>query len=912
MKKNLKICVENSAADERLRLFDMNARERLIDAGMTPDEIHKKSARVSGAWRFSERERIVLSLPNSDLSAYRYLTFSLFAVNGAGGSFSLFFDSSEGGDASSGYEITLPISHDGWNDYRIELPFVRARRSPLGWDRIRSIDFDCVSGGQSNREDTVLYLDTLYVNRLLAAPLYETMAELKGAAVLAKGGEYAIVNRRRVSLSFDGAHVRPFEERGVLWIPMGAIATVMAHTAVADNKAHTLSFTYRRKKYAFEARIAMMQVDGVRQSIPFAPTERDGVLFFPAEFVRDFFRWRQIFTDPTGLIVLSNRKNIFDRTLDAGRIRQLVADLTFYRPTGEEIVADLHKKIKSPGRGRLLATYDELMSLRKLAKSDPALRARVDALKALCREAEEIEFPTDDEKALTDALNRAPKRLISLAMLYRVTGDKQYCEQTAILAEAIAALSDWRSDSMPTVAGVALGMSVAYDWCHHMWSEARKAVIERAVLRNALRPAALAYAGKGIMWDVGSAQSASINAGFLASALALADVYPETALKILRSVLRNLEPLMENFAPDGGYAEGMCAWEGAITGAALTVRMLETACDSDYGFASMPGFLAGAMLSTYAETANGAWNYGNCAARALDTSILSYFTQKTGDPVYAWLRQRELIAKKKAITPYDILFYTPVDDSATFELPLDAVYRRVGLAVMRADWSGEGMTLCLHGGRNNDREGDLDAGSFILECAGERFFAETGGNEAIPMLLRRRAEGQNTHVIDPTDEAIPDQNPAASAPVVEMRSSEERVYAIVDMRETNDKLVRARRGVMLTDDRQVAVIQDEAVLSEAGVAIWHAYTPAEVELNRSGRVARLTLNGKTLVCRLCGIGAPARFEAEKVGESGLTHLFVRVEGRDRLRMAVACHLATEDEGLGARRYEVVPMSRWGE
>ncbi len=912
MKKNLKICVESSAADERLCLFDVNAYEALEQAGMKPDTVHKKSAHISGAWRFAERTRVSLSMRRADLTPYRYLTFSLFAVNGAGGSFSLFFDSSEQGDSSSGYEVTLPIPRDGWNDYRVELPFVRAWRSPLGWDHIHSIDLDCIRGGQSNRVDTVLYLDTLFVNREMAAPLYESMPELKGAAAFAKGGEFAIVNRKRVSLSFDGAHIRPFEENGVLWIPMGAIATVMAHTAVADNRAHTLSFTYRRKKYTFEARIAMMQVDGVRQSIPFSPAERDGVLFFPAEFVRDFFHWRQIFTDPTGLIVFSNRKSVFDRVRDAGQIRQLVADMTFYRPTGEEIVSDLRKKIKSPGRGRLLASYDELMSLRKAAKNDPVLHARVDALKALCRDAEPIVFSSGDGAENTATLIRASEQLVSLAMLYRVTGDKRYCECTAVLAEEIAALPNWHDSSMATVSTVAFGMSVAYDWCHHMWSEARKAVIERAILRRALRPAAEAYAGRGNMWDTGSAQSAAINAGFLASAFALADLYPETTLKILRAVLRNLEPLMEGFAPDGGYAEGMRAWETAITGAALVVRMLETACGSDYGFASMPGFTASAMLATYAETASGVWNYGNCAAEPSDTSILSYFTQKTGNPVYAWLRHRELIAGKKAITPYDILFYTPVSDSTTFELPLDAVYRRAGLAMMRADWRGEGMMLCLHGGKNNDRGGDLDAGSFLLECAGERFFAETGGNEAIPMLLRRRAEGQNTLVIDPTDESVPDQNPAASAPIVEMRSSEDRVYAIVDMSATSDKLVRAKRGVMLTDDRSVAVIQDEAVLAESGVAIWHAYTPAAVELSRSGRVARLCMNGKILVCRLCGIGAPATFEVESLGESGLSHLFVRVEVKDRLRMAVACHLARDGERLAERRYEMMPMSKWGE
>lgn len=906
-------------ADEPLCLVDMNQYDLIERCGMIPDLVHKKTAHISAAWRFAEKTRVSIPQNGANLSTYRYLTFSVFSANGAGGSFSLFFDSSEKKDGTSGYVCTLTIAHDGWNEYRVELPFLRAIGSPLGWDHINSIDFDCVLGGQSNRHETVLYLDTLFVWQEMAKPLYVTMPELKGAAVFAKNGNFAIVNRKRVALSIDDTDVRPFEEKGVLWIPMGAIAAVIAHNAVADNKACTLTFTYRRKKYAFEAKSAMMQVDGVRQSIFFAPIAREGILFFPAEFVRDFFHWRQIFTDVTGLIVFSNHKKIFDTARDAKRIWQLVADMTFFRPTGEEILADLHKKIKNPGRGRVLATYDELMQLRKLAKSDDNLKEYVVALKqaygadSAPYEAEPISvrLPRTDAELAMD-LERAAEKLIAFSMLYRVTGDKLYCERAAKEAEALAEFTDWKSDSMLTLSTVAFGMSVAYDWCHHMWSEARKALIERAILRNALRPGVEAYQGKRSMWDTGSANGAKINAGFLASALALADLYPETTLRLLNHILRNAEPVMEAFAPDGGFAEGVCAWETGATYMALIARMLETACDTDYGFSQLPGFASTAYFPTYTETDNGAWNYHNCQARPIDTSILSYFSKKTGNPVFTWLRRRELITGKKAVTPWDILFYQPVDDNASFELPMDVVYRRSGIAVMRSDWSGAGMMLGFHGGRNNERDGDLDAGSFMLECAGERFFAETGGNEALSMLLRHRAEGQNTIVVNPTAESIPDQKPGAVAPLTEMRSSHDRVYAVMDMTDTNDAILRAKRGVMLANDRTVAVIQDEIVLRDAGTVVWNAYTPAEVRLNKSGRVAKLKMGGKTLVCRLLGVGHPARFEELEMGESGLTRLSVRVDGKERLRLAVICYLEKDGDKRLQRHYDMLPMSKWSE
>ena len=900
MKKNLKIYIEQLPADEPLCLIDMNHYDRIEASGFSPDLVHKKSAHISAAWHFAEKTRVGFGMDDADLTAYRYLTFSVFSVGGAGGSFSLFFGDAERKD---GYEYTCPIARDGWNDYRIELPFMRAVRTPKGWDHIDSLSFDCVFGGQSNRADTKLYFDSIFVWKQFAPPLYTATPELKGAVAFAKNGGFAIVNRKRVSLSMDNATVKPFEKDGVWWLPMGVIAAVMAHTAVADNKAETLTFTYRRKKYAFSAEVRSVLVDGERIALDFAPIAREGILFFPMDYVRDFFHWRQIFIDKTGLLVISNRKNVFDSVKDADLIWRLIAEMTFEHPTGTRILSDLHKKISNPGKGRVLATYEELMQLRRDGKTDATLKETVTALKK--------EYGVGSEQYAKEPnaldISAAKNAMVAFSMLYRATGDKQYCERAAVEAEAMASLSDW--GDVASIATAAFGMAVTYDWCHHVWSEARKAMIERAMLRNALRPAVEAYNGRRATWDMGCAKGAEINAGFLAAAFALADIYPETTLKILDHLIRNVESFMQAFSPDGGFSEGAVAWEKGAMSVALIVRMLDVACGTNYGLAAAPGFLSTAYFPIYAETECGAWNYHDCKDTLLDTSVMSFFTKYTGNPVFAWWRRREIVSGKKKVTPMDVLFYESVDPSTKHELPLDAVYRRAGLAMMRQDWTGEGMTLCLHGGKNNDRDSDLDAGSFILEWAGERFFAETGGVDSLPILLRRRAEGQNTVVVNPGNEHIPDQNPGATAPFVEMKGAADRAFAVVDMSGTNDMILRAKRGAMLDDNRMVAVIQDEIQLAEAGDVVWNAYTPAEVTLNKSGRTATLTLNGKTLICKLCGIASPVCFTAEKIGESGLTRLQIRVEAKDRVRVAVVCYPSDRD---AASNYEMTPMSKWAE
>lgn len=912
MKKNLKGCVDMIEAGEPTVLVDMNQYDLIEQSGMTPDLVHKKSAHMSGAWHFADTERVRIPIAVGVLADYRYLTFSVFSVRGAGGSFSLMFDNGAEGDGKNGYECSFSIKRDGWNDYRVELPFMRAVGEPSGWDRITYVCFDCVVGGQANRTDTVLYIDDLFGWEEMAPPAYVTMPELKGAAVFSKSGSFSIIDRKRISNTADGVVARPFESNGRLWLPMAPVAAGIARSAVVDNRAFTLSFTYRRKKYVFSGDSDRMTVNGVEEQLGFYPAVLGGTLFFPMEFVKNFFHWRQCYVDPVGLIVLSNRRNVFDSVKDEETVWQLIADTTFTRPDADRILNDLHRHFPNPARGRLFASFDELMELRRTAKNDAALKGYVSLLKAEygTKSAAYAEMPVSAETVDADVLSSVAKRLTAFSMLYRVTGDKQYAERAALDAEALAALNDWSLGSLSNVGRVALAVAICYDWCHHVWSEGRKATVERGMLRNAMRPGVEVYHGKGKMWRAGSVQAAEVNAGMLAMALALADVYPQTAYKLLSCILRNLEPCFAAYAPDGGYAEGVAAWEKSSRALALTVAMLKKACGTDYGLASAPGFTATAYFPIYTETVNGAWNYHDCAASSVDTSMAFLFSRMNEDPVPAWMRRQQLLLAQKKVDPFDILFYVPVDDAATPQLPLDAVYRKAGLAAMRSGWGREATFVGLHGGSNLVAGGDLDAGSVILEMGGERFLVETGGESALPMLTRRRAAGQNTLTVDLVAEPAPDQNPDAVARLTEMRSVDERAYAVVDMTTTNDAILRGKRGVLLCESRRVAVIQDELTLSNAAEVVFTAWTRAEVALSRGGRVATLTQNQKTMAMRLCGVSA--RFTVEKAEGTDLSLLKVCVGVKEKLRMAVVCRLLAEGENGSEKAYELIPMSKWSE
>ena len=912
MKKNLRSMIETWQESPAQILVDMNQYDLIESTGMKPDLGHKKSAHMSAAWRPRELDRVVIPMGGSDLSGVRYLTFSVCSVGAAGASFRLLFNNDPTGKNTGGYTTTVQIAKDGWNDYRIELPFMHGVANCEGWNNIGSIVFENPANLPTDGRAPVLYFDSFYVYESDIAPVYAKIPELKGAAVFSKTGNYSIVDRKRIPNSIDESEAKPFEEDGVLWLPMAPVAAGIAFSCVVDNRALTLNFTYRRKKYAFSANSNRVTVDGVEEALGFFPRERQGTLFFPADYVREFFRWRQMFVDGMGLVILSNRKNIFQSGRDSAIIWQLVAATTFCRPEADRVLGDLRRRF-SASRGRLLLSHDELMQLRRRAKEEPALAEYIKALKAeygtasAAFKAEPIVAAMPrSAKMLTEDLVASAEKIIAFSTLYRVTGDKKYCERAAIECEALASFSNWDYHLMSSVGTVSLAVAICYDWCHHVWSESRKAIVERAMLRNGMRIGLECYDGKRRMWIEGGKAASIANAGMLAMALTLADIYPETSLKLINRVLRNVEPCFAAYAPDGGYSEGVTAWEKSARSLALIIAMLQKACGNDYGLASAPGFAATGYYAIATETANGMWNFNDSAARPTDTSMMFWLSEQYNNTAYAYVRRQQLLAGEKRVSPFDILFYVPVDDAFVPTLPKDVVYRKAGLAIMRSGWKKEDTFVGLHGS-NNGTNANLDAGSVIMDMAGVRFFAAANGIESVPGVAAR----QNTIVVNPPQNHAPDQEDYANAKIVEMKGREDRIYAVVDMTATNQSILRGKRGVMLTDNRQTVVIQDELVLTAPGEILWTVYTPAEVEILNGGKVAKLSAEDKVLKCQIGGFGK-AKFAAEKVEDSELTRLYIRAEVKDRLRLSVAAKVIGEGDDFDAKLYDVAPISTWND
>ena len=889
MKKKLRNCIERPVLGERADLFNPGDPNVARSAGLLPDVNHARTA----VWRFSERSSVRFPLNAQAFSAFRFFTFSVWAVSGAGGTFVLRLESDETLGGKSGYTCLLPITRNGWNDYRIELPFSGVAGEPLGWDFIRAVVLDCEIGGQDNSKDTVLSIGQMSLWKGNAPQLYVKRPELKGAAAFSKAGSFAIVNRQRVPVAPDAnLRAKPFEENGVLWLPMAPIAAVLGAKASADDRAQTLHFVYRRNAYRFGAQPFYME-NGARVELRFRPQFVNGTLFFPADFICAFFHWRYVFRDITGLVILSNRKQIFNRDLEGPFIRILNAELTLAKPGGRQILEDLHRRWEGSARDRLLLSHEGWMNLRRACKTDDYAAFLLEKLKAGYGKksdpyrAKPLFTSFETQEAEPAKMQAAADRMIAFGALWRLTGDKAFAERAAAEGEALAGV-EWAAKEEPAaVAHAALAISLCYDWCRLTWDEARKMKMERALLRGFLRPILETYQESAIRWRATPEIAARVYAGLTAAAFVLSDVFPETAVRTLEKIISGVpHDCLSCYAPDGGFAEGAYAWQTCTAALTALLAMFVSCCGNTYGMEFLPGFLQTALFGTVIETARGAWDPRKGDATVLNASFLPWFAA-SGDDLPARLRREEVAAGKKQPDVWDLLFWAEqkkAAGAAKAELPPDAVYRRAGLAILRSGWDENAMRLSLHGGCNAF-DGIADAGSFGLDCEGKTFF--TG---ACALLVNGAQVG------------------SANVALVQARGATDRAFAVVDTGELASAVKRGKRGVCLSANRSVAVIQDELTVSEPVDLLWTAYTPATVSEKRR-RSLVLEQDGKKLLCRIAG--ATAQWKAEPA-EGGLTRLTIALRAEGKVRLAVCCKAYSEWDNPNEAFYAVEPIAKWGE
>ncbi len=506
----------------------------------------------------------------------------------------------------------------------------------------------------------------------------------------------------------------------------------------------------------------------------------------------------------------------------------------------EHPLATLHR-----AHPRLIATPADFARLQSLVKSDP-LAARLYA--GLKRHADRaLSQPTVVHRLigprLLDQSRLCLDRVYTLAMVYRIGGQKQYLDRAVTELRAAAAFPDWNPSHFLDVAEMTHAFAIGYDWLYADLSPEDRATFRRAIQEKGLDQAIPLYKSHG-WWTKSTFNWSQVcNGGMTLGALAIADEDPTRAEFIVRAAAQSIPLALASYAPEGGWAEGPGYWDYATSYTTYYLAALQTALGTDFGLSEMPGFAHAGDFRIYFQGPAGTFNYADAHSGAGIASEMFWLARRFHQPVFAWdeLRHLEHGGRLPAL---DLLWYQPEGQSPKAAgWPLVRMFRGVDVAFLRTDWEDpRALWIGVKGGDNKANHSHLDLGSFVLDKYGVRWASDLGSdNYNMPgyfgkqrfTYYRLATQSHNTVLIDGEN-----QDTKAAAPMI-LRDG----VAVIDLsRAYPGKITRFIRTVRL--DAGTAIFRDEIEAAQPVEALWGMVTEANVTLD--GSHARLQKGGESL------------------------------------------------------------------
>ncbi|MFB6551122.1 heparinase II/III family protein [Streptomyces sp. NPDC056405] len=558
-----------------------------------------------------------------------------------------------------------------------------------------------------------------------------------------------------------------------------------------------------------------------------------------------------------------------------------------------------------------------------------------------------VQYERADGLRLLPVSRLAQKRVYALALMHHVDGDPKWAERAWRELEAVAAFPDWNPVHFLDTAEMAHAVAVGYDWLYHALGPDRRDVLRSALVRHAYGPGLDHYRGNPLPdavvrnWhNTTTNWNLVCNGGLGMAALAIGDEEPEPSEEILAHALAGYPKALSEYAPSGGYPEGVGSyWPYATRYVSTFLASLQSALGTDHGLSQQSGLDRTGDFPIHLTGPSGiAYNYYDSGPQPARPASLLWLAGKYDNPLYGWWGKQGGDADPD---PQHLLWFDPgkvASPTQTGE-SLDRYFEHAEVVTSRSAWEDrDALFVGFKAGDNQTNHGDLDVGSFVLDALGQRWASELGSaNYNLPgyfdskpggrrwLYYRKRAEGQNTLLINPS--TAPGQNELAKSRIIAFRSSPSSCFAVADITDAYPGQVRwAYRGFTMPRGRRQVLLQDEFALCGTSEVWWFMHTSADITVSRSGRTALLQQQGKYLEARIlsdmrgafCVMNASPlptspNPEGQDHGSNG-RKLAIRLEARGAVSLGVLFtplpHGPDSRRRPAAPSMRVTPMRRW--
>lgn len=519
---------------------------------------------------------------------------------------------------------------------------------------------------------------------------------------------------------------------------------------------------------------------------------------------------------------------------------------------------------------RLFADAVGFAALRERVKMDELVQAGAEHVRAvadLMLKTQPLERQLEGRRLL-GVCREALYRISTLAMAYRLYGEKAHRDRAVAELKAVCAFSDWNPSHYLDTAEMSLAVATGYDW---LWNDMDEAT--RRTVADGLRRNGIAMGHRASWWIRASNNWGQVcHAGMLAAALALAEDDAARTGRFVQRCVDNLPNSMKALAPNGNYPEGPGYWNYGVEFNVVAMALLEGTLGSDFSLASLAGFReTGAYPDLVTGPSGLTFNYADGGSGRGTCFATWWFAQRFGRPdllpyfelaayrKYAARRDKRLATRGNRLFPLTLFWVkTPSADIST-KLPhtWDA-QGPVPITVQRSSWKDdEAMFVGLKGGSPSGNHGHMDGGSFVLDTKGVRWAIDIGaegyhGIEKRGMdlwnmrqdsqrwtIYRLGTSSHNTLMLDGCQQWV--KGTAKVVKVVEAPVSE--VTLDLSSLYTNATAV-ARRGTLAADGRKYELKDVVKGFRPGGSVRWSMVTRAAATID--GETVTLRQEGQTL------------------------------------------------------------------
>ena len=350
-----------------------------------------------------------------------------------------------------------------------------------------------------------------------------------------------------------------------------------------------------------------------------------------------------------------------------------------------------------------------------------------------------------DGKRLLRESRRAMGNILYCGIAWRTTDKASYRDRMIRELDAAVALKDWNPSHFLDTAEMATAVALGYDWLFHTLNPEQRKRYEDALIDKGLRAQKLEF-GKTPWWFRGARNNWTqvCATGMALAADAVRSREPELAAKVIADCRKALDACESFYLPDGGYPEGPGYWHYGTNYHVIGLA----ACSSFGEGMEDPAILerSGDFIMQLIGPMGQNFNFADGPAhKRLPTPAQSWIATRFKNQGQAGIIRSQLHDGLSAgldgsrkgprwkkgpgqYFPLHLLWLPPAPEhQATLSLA-EAFNGEQPIATARTGWASDDAWLAIKGGTGAASHGHLDAGSFIYEAGGVRWFHDLGAD----------------------------------------------------------------------------------------------------------------------------------------------------------------------------------------